>query len=130
MRRREEVQQSLLALGQPYRVPVIGAVGMGAERERIREAVGAFSRQVAAEADQFLATEGSPFVQDLILTGGGNNILGVRSALMNHLKDTCKHIHCPGPSSSGKPTCHQIGQRMVRGASALGGVSIFFDELP
>ena len=111
-------------------MPVIGTVGIGAERERIREAVAAFSRRVAGETDQFLTTEGSPSVQDLILTGGGNNIAGVRSALIDHLKDACKHIYGPDPSSSGKPTCHQIGQRMVRGASALGGASLFFDELP
>jgi hypothetical protein len=129
LRRREEVKRLLLTLGQPVRVPVIGTVGMGAEAERVREAVGAFSRRVAGEADQFLAAEGSPVIQDLILTGGGNNIPGVRLALTNHLKGTCKRIHSPGSSSLGKRDGYQIEQRLVRGASALGAASIYFDEL-
>ena len=91
-----------------------------------------FGDRIAAMAERFLGEKGFDHIDELVLTGGGNNIPMLRSAIQKRFKKRgVKLTHVPQSKTSEESTktLHRLDKRLVRGGSALGGASVFFDNL-
>jgi hypothetical protein len=107
-----------------------GFIGQsGTEKKRIEEVVRQFADRVAGYAEQFLLTEHYDHIDELILTGGGCNIPLVREAIRKKLERySLKNSHVPVADVKDLPPgSQQLDRLLVRGATALGATSVFFD---
>lgn len=115
-----------------YRVYSAGnrvTIGAGDEMGQIRECVQKFAEDVAEYAERFLEINQYDHIDDLILTGGGSMLPAVRHALRDRLtpygvRQTHLYLDPGEPAGRG---LHQLPQQLVRGATALGGASVYFD---
>jgi hypothetical protein len=127
-RRLETFHRSVYGKMRPY-VLRNATIGEGNELEQIRECVEEFAEEVADCAEKFMETHQYDKIDDLILTGGGSMIPAVRSALRNRLERfgvRKTHMYFE-PSEKLSPKYHRLQQSLVRGATALGGASVYFD---
>jgi hypothetical protein len=103
------------------------------ERERadIDIAIQDFGKTVADHATQFLEIHQYDRIDDLILTGGGMMIPAVREAICHRLKlfgVRFVHLYNPaGAKSISSIRTHGVDPKLTRGATAIGGASVFFD---
>ena len=114
---------------QPYNTGQ-GSIGdKPQEQRRIEEVIRGFADQIADYAEQFLLQDQYDFIDELILTGGGCNIPPVREAICRKLKKYhLKNSHIPHSNGFDLPDkCEKIERLLVRGATALGASSVFFD---
>ena len=92
-----------------------------------------FATQVTRYARKFIEIEQYQRIDELIITGGGGNIGPVRDALVDELSDLgVKHIHVPATIEESEDrrlseNARRLDPLLVRGATALGGSSIYFD---
>jgi hypothetical protein len=105
-------------------------IGEGEEGRRIGKVIHQFSMEIAEYAEKFLQLYQYERIDDLVLTGGGMMIPSVRDILIEKLQSTYGirkvHMYMPeGPAIQG--TKHAMSQKLVRGATALGGASVYFD---
>jgi hypothetical protein len=118
---------------KPYDTGKYGTIGAGTEQEDIRQSIRNFAEEIADYAQKFLVAEQYKQIDALILTGGGCNIPLVRSALFERLARYRKDFRYAAtyvPSESQeklRPGHHRLEPYLVRGATALGGASVFFD---
>ena len=101
------------------------------EKTMIREIIEKFGQDVADDADDFMEVHQFERIDELILTGGGTMIPAVRKALatrMSHYGVRKLHVYMgeEEPSFSSIPV-HQLPREFVRGATAFGGSSVYFD---
>lgn len=108
-----------------------GDIGGKAQQPAIKSVLGEFGRSVAARVSEFCGDLQPANMQELILTGGGNYIPAVRTAIE-------AAVALPGSpivrvSSPTRKTgitdavARQLGTPAVRGGTALGGASIYFE---
>ncbi len=99
------------------------------ERARIEEVIRQFADRVAEFAERFLLIEQYDQIDELILTGGGCNIPLVREAIRQKLERyKLKNSHIPVADQVEVPQrCCKLERVLVRGATALGATSVFFD---
>jgi hypothetical protein len=101
------------------------------EKNAIREMVAAFAEEVSDDAEAFLDMHQYDRIDDLILTGGGSMIPAVRQALCRRLSGygTSKvHLYMQqGEKPVSSIPSHHLGSFLVRGATAIGGASVYFD---
>ena len=128
--RRESLKGHIYVEASPYMTEA-GPVGGGEEGSRISRYVAEFGARVADQADHFVRGAGFERVDELVLTGGGNNIPGIRTTLRDRLQHkTTLKTHLPLRKGEPEgPRVHRLDQKLVRGASALGAVSVYFDRL-
>jgi hypothetical protein len=126
-RHQEAFRQAVYVRNKPYKPSASEVIGP-LELDRIQEEMRRFAAELAGLLFEFLRSVPIS-VHDLILTGGGNNIPAVRDQLLERLQglDVPK-VHLPDPGARhALPGRHILDQRLVRGGSAIGGTSIFFD---
>jgi len=127
----ENLHRSLLGELKPYSLGKIGRIGAGSEMATIRDVIEQFSNEMADAAETFLQTHQYEVIDDLILTGGGLMIPLIRDHLIGALKHRLSdraHIHVYRSSNQViDPRFHQLDQLMIRGATAIGGASVYFD---
>ena len=91
---------------------------------RLHEATAAFCRGLDLGHPQM--------IQELVLTGGGNHIPAVRQAVRDGVAAggvTAAKTHWPGRTErQSNPPVQTIDDLFVRGGSAVGGASIYFDR--
>lgn len=99
------------------------------EKTRIRETVAGFADDVAEVTKTFLQREQVAQVDELILTGGGCNIPLVRDAIRKTLQPlNLRNSYIPTDGIAVSPAgTKALSRVLVRGATALGGASVFFD---
>jgi hypothetical protein len=126
----ETLKRKLYPELEPYETGA-GVIGEGEELTRIRECIQQFAGQVADMTRQFLCDHKVLKLDEVILTGGGNNITLIASALLQLLPERGPRlVHVPGNFPEKYPfKTTLLGQSLVRGASALGGASVFFESL-
>jgi hypothetical protein len=113
-----------------WTLPTGGAVNGGAaERARIRTVMDRFSGGIAAAMDAFLRLHRPTRVQEVILTGGGNNIPALTERLRMALAPWgVSTVYLPKAGAPlGDTRQVEIVPGVVRGASAVGGSSVLFD---
>ena len=121
----QEVYQRL----RPYNTGQ-GIIGQDAkEKAGIEDVIRRFADRIAEQALKFLVIEQYDHIDELILTGGGCNIPLVRQALREKLgKFKLKNSYIPISEQEAIPDrCRRLERSLVRGATALGGTSVFFD---
>lgn len=126
-------QRNVFSEGKGYRVPGLGVVGGEADREAINACVNDFSKRLTEEVSKFCDTLEPVKMQELILTGGGSNIPGVRDALIaaaHNNGNTFVKLHAADlkRNKSGGPLVDKLDEHFTRGGSALGGASIYFEK--
>jgi hypothetical protein len=105
------------------------------EKNAIGDAVQKFADEVATEAEKFLEKHQYNRVDDLILTGGGTLIPAVRDTLCRRIGDPVYakgglQVHTyftEGEKLPGAKPPHRLPPRLIRGATAVGGASVYFD---
>jgi hypothetical protein len=99
------------------------------ERKSIEEVIRQFADRVAESAEEFLLIEQYDHIDELILTGGGFNIPLVREAIRRKLERyNLKNSHIPlADQLDIPPRCRKLERILVRGATALGATSVYFD---
>ena len=127
-------QDSTYVSGTGYRVGA-GKVTLGgpADRPAVEQCLGAFVARLTAEVAAFLQQLEPASKQELILTGGGNSIPAVRDALIAAAAQAPGNpfvkTHAPGlKKAKAGPPVDPLDDKFARGASALGGVSIYFEK--
>ena len=107
-----------------------GFIGQEAqEKKAIGDVIRQFADRVADYAERFLLIEQYDHIDELILTGGGCNIPLVREAIRQKLERyNLKNSHIPlADQIDIPPRCRKLERILVRGATALGATSVFFD---
>ena len=106
-----------------------GSIGEGAEKSRIENVIRQFADGVADLAERFLLIEQYDHIDELILTGGGCNIPLVREAIRKKLERyDLRKSHIPLSDQIDLPErCQKLDRLLVRGATALGATSVYFD---
>lgn len=112
---------------------VIG--GTTGEKKAVRDVIQAFADQAADDAERFLEIHQYDRIDDLILTGGGTLIPLVRDTLGARLSGhadpkTGLKVHTyftERETLFSIRNLHRLSYPMVRGATAVGGASVYFD---
>jgi hypothetical protein len=101
------------------------------EKTHVREVVERFADEIAEDAEAFLDVHQYRQIDDLILTGGGTKIPAVREALcarLSHYGVQKVHLHMGrGEKLRSSIPVHSLKEVLVRGATAIGGASVYFD---
>jgi hypothetical protein len=101
------------------------------EKATIRDVVARFAEDVADDAEAFLDTYQYERIDDLILTGGGTMIPAVQEALCKRLSRygirKVHHYASERDKLVASIPSHPLKMVLVRGATAIGGASIYFD---
>jgi hypothetical protein len=127
--RLESFHTRIYSDGSPYRLKNI-TIGQGDQAEQIRECVSAFAEEIADNAVKFMDRYQYGHIDDLILTGGGCMVPVVRDELKLRLGEygvRKTHMYVPPTDSLVRKDCHSLPARLVRGATAIGGASVYFD---
>jgi len=103
----------------------------GPEIEGVRAAVEGFAAEIAASAERFLDMHQFERVDQLLVTGGGFNIPALREALVGKLDAyALQRVYRPVYKETELPDRHaRLSANLVRGATALGGASVYFEGL-
>jgi hypothetical protein len=132
-RRREEMKRSLYTTQAPYQLDSSTIIGAEKEAKSIQSRIREFSRELVSAMDAFLADRRAKKVNEVILTGGGNAIPLVSSGLQEHvlnsrLGTTLFHTPSTVPvPSNPRFFHHSLKTKLVRGASGIGGASVYFE---
>lgn len=107
-------------------------LGGAADRGAVDGCLNDFAKRLTDETAAFCQALGPAAMQELILTGGGCNIPAVRDALLQAAAQlpgsAVVKTHAPGvkKAQTGTPV-DNLSDTFARGASALGGASIYFE---
>jgi len=130
----ERFHRTLYGESKPYNAGRAGRIGSGTHMEPARECVRTFAEDISRFAEKFIEAGQYPEIDDLILTGGGMMIAAIRDEVtaqlkaMNRLSKLVQiHAHCPEREL--RRDYHRLTRSLMRGATALGGASVFFDYL-
>jgi len=107
-------------------------IGSGPELAPVKERVGVFAEEVATYAERFLDLHQFERVDQLLITGGGYNVPLIREALIRKLGNyQLRRVYRPvSRQDSDLPSRHsRLDPRFVRGSTALGGASVYFEGL-
>jgi hypothetical protein len=109
----------------------VGAIGDNADRGAIGEEVTQFADRVAEFASEYCFSQQFTEFDEFILTGGGGHIAGIQRRLTEFARERLRpdgRMHLPARAASNQPSnLLPIAPRLVRGATAFGGASIFFE---
>jgi hypothetical protein len=128
-------QENVYTEGKGYRLGPGRVLGGDADRPAVDAALADFTKRLTAETIAFCQSLGAVpglMVQELIITGGGSNIPAVRDALLKAAAalpgNAVVKTHAPGIKKAfvGTPV-DDLKDKFSRGASALGGASIYFE---
>ena len=99
------------------------------EKERITDTIAAFADRTGDVTRNFLQREQVDQVDELILTGGGCNIPLVRNAIRKALQPfDLRNSYVPTDGIAAPPVGTKgLSRVLSRGATAIGGASVFFD---
>jgi hypothetical protein len=127
------VLQVVLGEGRSYRVPGLGFVGGDDDRESIQACLDEFGKRLIEAVTRFCDGLEPAQMQEFILTGGGSSTPAVRDALIaaaqvNGHKFVKFHATDLKRGKPGSPLVDRLDAQFARGASALGGASIYFER--
>lgn len=107
-------------------------IGSGPEIKDVRRIVDEFAEEVAMYAERFLDQHQFERVDQLLITGGGYNVPIIREALIRKLENyELRRVYRPVSRLDPQlPQLHsRLDPRFVRGSTALGGASVYFEGL-
>ncbi len=127
-----EFQVSAYTEGTGYRLADRRVLGGDADRDAVQAGITDFANRLTDETTAFCQQLGPASMQELILTGGGSSIPAVRDALIAASRvagSAFVKTHAPGlKKAKAGPLVDNLDERFARGASALGGASVYFEK--
>jgi hypothetical protein len=128
----EGFQSGVYSEGTGYRTGG-RVVGGDADRPAVEKCLGNFTARLVSEVNAFCQQLGTAAsMQELILTGGGNNIPAVRDAVVDAAKAAGGFVKTHAPNlrqeQANSPLVDRLDSQSSRGASGLGGASIYFER--
>ncbi|MDF1812418.1 MAG: hypothetical protein P1V20_09390 [Verrucomicrobiales bacterium] len=111
--------QTAYSRSQPF---FLGAASI--QPEIVNPALEDFLSQAAKSLDNFMAIHQYRKVDQMVLTGGGSNIPAFRQLLIDRLKPGYTH---GAVGNEVIPQYSELPHDFVRGATALGGSSVYFE---
>lgn len=128
----DDFRKAVYTDGKGFRRAAIGVIGGPADADVVADALSGFAKRVAAEVTKFCGDLGASNMQELILTGGGNFIPAVRTAVQEAARigghDYAK-THGPALKKvTGGPPIDKLDEAFTRGGSALGGTSVYYEK--
>ncbi len=130
-RRLETFHRLCYSSFRPFRVGGT-EIGSGPNSEHVRQAVEAFATKIRMLVEKFMDTHQFPRADQLILTGGGSNIPAIRKALVDEVNPAHTHgaVDRELAVAKGEDDGYtELGHELVRGATAAGGTSVYFEFL-
>ncbi len=126
-RRLEAVHHNLYGVRQPYVLPSGVILGESRDTDLIETVLWSFAAEIADQVEAFLEDGGHDRVDTLILTGGGLFVRPVSDRLCARMSQFgIQGVYLPSGSTH-LPLGGVLPPELVRGATALGGGSIYFD---
>jgi len=130
-RRLEAFHRNLYQHGRPFQMGAKAWIGKDKEWMRIQDVIEQFACEAADFAENFMVAKQYDRIDELILTGGGGNITSVREALFERLSGYRLgggYVPALADEEEGLPSKYRrLSPMLVRGGTALGGSSIYFD---
>jgi hypothetical protein len=128
----ENFRRLVYSEGKAYATNVHGRIGAGPEGDAIRDAIRTFGRELASAVAEFCDGRPPAAMQELILSGGGAAIPGVRDALQQAAQaggNVYVRTHAPAlRKTAGGPPVAKLDPDLSRGGSAVGGASLYFER--
>lgn len=127
---RERMRQVIYGIGVPWRLTTDLTIGGNSETKLVAHCVEEQAKAIGNAVDVFLDKEQISRVHEVVLSGGGNGIPRIVNHLIQRLSQREVlgfHLSVPDDNAGGART-FPISQQVVRGASAIGGASVLFDE--
>lgn len=105
-------------------------IGEGEDREIVSKCIRGITTRISNEIEGFLDHLGMAKVDEVVLTGGGNNIPRFATAIAERLATRgVKTFHSTCLPESTEPIRNiRLGYRVSRASSALGGGSVLFGD--
>lgn len=134
-----------LYAGRPQQIVIRGRnmmIGADFEREAIQDAILEFADAVCTAREEFCKANGLYSFDEEAITGGGSALTTLRVSLLRAIQASSRRTHdlwdpkepdAATAAGAGRMTAFEKEQRvvmnrmLVRGASALGGASVFFE---
>ncbi len=130
-RRLEAFHRNVYQHGRPFQMSAKAWIGKDKEWDRIRDVIEQFGEDVAEYAENFMVAHQYERIDEMILTGGGSSIGIVRDAIFNRLEEfRLRSAYVPSLADEEETLpdkYRRLPPLLARGATALGGSSIFFD---
>ncbi|MBX2798912.1 MAG: hypothetical protein KTR31_14645 [Myxococcales bacterium] len=123
----EELHRRVYQRGRDYRLRRGGGVIGG---DAVRSCIERFADEAASLTEAFIEQGQYERIDDLVLTGGGMNIPAVRDAIRLSLADISRFKHAWVAATADEVLAShykRLEPRYVRGATALGGSTVYFD---
>jgi hypothetical protein len=130
---REKCKARIYGEGKPYVARLAGDIGTPSEMPAVIERIDRFAEQVIDHVRAFCHTNELDEFDELILTGGGGHIPAVQTTILTAFRSSLRpggrvHIPVTKRATGSQFTWIPIPPKLTRGATALGGCSIFFDN--
>lgn len=140
-----ELRKQQLYSGRPIRIVVDSKtldVGDYVEGEAIKDQIRQFAKRVVSARQTFLRQHGISHVHEEAVTGGGSAVSLLRETLIDSIKTAKRSVHdlwdpnepdIAIAAGAGRMTASEKDNRrwenrsLVRGGSAIGGASVFFE---
>ena len=129
-RRRELCKRAMYVDRQAYATIEVGDIGDSTEREAIDDCLGGFGTEITRAFQEFCVKHSITACDEVVLTGGGNHIPTLRHALLAAMAmrfGTGYLVRVP-PGTRTRSAKAVLTPEQVRGGSALGGCSVYFDR--
>lgn len=129
----EDFRMLTYSTNKPLRRNDGETIGKGEEAAQIQGCVQSFADLVAGQVKAFCAEMPPIEMTEVVLTGGGTNIPKVRDTILAAIKDagwSYRKVH-RGASAKAMgtgPVLVPLGEHLIRGGTALGGASVFFES--
>lgn len=126
---REVFRRTLYSENRSWTVNNI-TIGEGEDREIVEKCIKGLATRINNEIDDFLKYLSKEKIDEVVLTGGGNNIPRFATQIAEHLAPRgVKTFHSTClPEASGDVRNLKMNYRVSRASSALGGASVLFGD--
>jgi hypothetical protein len=127
--RRERCRRTLYTNRKAYTTAEVGDIGTASEQPAIGECMNAFGAELARVFREFCDRHEIRTCDEVVLTGGGNHIPSLRNELLAAIAgrfNTGYIVRVP-PGTPVRNDRAVLSPEQVRGGSAIGGCSVYFD---
>ncbi len=127
----EKMRRAIYSDETSWEHPEVGNIGAGDEANIIAECIEQLATEIGKSLNAFLDEHESSQVDEVILTGGGNNIPRLVDGLGKQLIGKgAKTFHAANVRDTiGNARAVPLNPQVVRGASAIGGASVLFGDV-
>ncbi|MEM1296257.1 MAG: hypothetical protein AAGH89_12890 [Verrucomicrobiota bacterium] len=127
----EKMRRSVYSEETAWEHPEVGKIGEADEAAIVQSCITELATEIGKSLDGFLNEHETTHIDEVILTGGGNNIPRLVDELGKQLSGKgAKTFHAANVKETiGSARAVPLNAEVVRGASAIGGASVLFGDI-